>query len=425
MRLFTSFAAIFFAAIAPLCQKASAAVATYTPSAQNVTFTGLGVDDQGRGQSRLTWGACAFDGSVTKCLVTAPYTGVGSGGTINFLLTYSGNGLSPLNAVSRIPGANEVFFSLSSGTFEVTLVDKSGLSVPYYQFPNFNFFFDLTAVCTVVQTCSTSQVNATPGATISGRVNGALDAAGVIQDQGVITASSYGAYPALAPGTWMEIYGSNLANVRTQLWAGEDFNGVFAPTKLGGTSVTIGGKPAYINFVSPGQVNAQVPSGLATGPQPVVVTTYGGPSIARTITVNNVQPGLLAPAVFKLAAGQYVAALFPDGVTFVLPPLVGAPTARAKPGDTIVMYGVGFGPVTPDIPAGQIVTQANRLQLSFQATFAGIPATVAFAGLTGNFLGLYQFNIVVPNVPAGDAVPFAYTLNGVPGPQNLIVAIRN
>ncbi len=423
MRLST---AVLLATLAPLCQWASAAVATYTPSAQTVTLTGLGVDSQGRGQTRVTWGACAFDGSLTKCLVTAPYTGVGSGGTVNFLLTYPGNGLSPLNTVARTPGASEVFFALSSGTFEVTLVDKSGLSVPYFQLPSFNFFFDTTAVCTLVQQCVTAQVGATAGATISGKVNGALDAAPVIRtSQGVITASSYGAYSALAPGTWMEIYGSNLANVQSQQWSGADFDGVFAPTKLGGTSVTIGAKPAFINFVSPTQVNAQVPSGLPSGPQPVVVTTYGGASLTSTITVNAVQPGLLAPAVFKLAAGQYVAALFPDGVTFVLPPVPGAPTARAKPGDTIVMYGVGFGQVTPDIPAGQIVTLPNRLQLSFQAAFAGVPATVTFAGLAGNFLGLYQFNIVVPNVPASDTVPFTYTLNGAPGPQTLIIPIRN
>jgi uncharacterized protein (TIGR03437 family) len=63
--------------------------------------------------------------------------------------------------------------------------------------------------------------------------------------------------------------------------------------------------------------------------------------------VNTTEPGLLARAVFNLAASQYVAATFPDGVTFVLPPVAGAPTARAKPGDTIIFYGIGFGLVTP------------------------------------------------------------------------------
>jgi uncharacterized protein (TIGR03437 family) len=223
----------------------------------------------------------------------------------------------------------------------------------------------------------------------------------------------------------MEIYGTNLANVVTQTWGSADFKGNLAPTALAGTTVTIGGLPAYVWLVSPGQINAQVPSGVASGPQPVVVTTVGGSSAASTITVNPVEPGLLAPAVFKLPAGQYVAALFSDGVTFVLPPVAGVRTARVKPGDTIVLYGVGFGPVTPDSPAGQLVTQANRLQSTFQASFAGSPATVTYSGLTAGFTGLYQFNVVVPNVAASDSVPFTYSLGGVAGPQNLIIAVQN
>ena len=223
----------------------------------------------------------------------------------------------------------------------------------------------------------------------------------------------------------MEIYGSNLATVISQEWAAADFTGTLAPSTLAGTKVTIGGLPTYIDFVSPGQVNAQVPSGLPSGPQPVVVTTAGGASLGYTITVKPVEPGLLAPAVFNLPAGQYVAALFPDAVTFVMPAFPGLPTARAKPGDTITLYGVGFGPVTPDRPAGRIVDTANRLVPTFRASFGGTPATVTFSGLAGGYLGLYQFNVVVPNVAASDVVPFTYSLDGVNGPQNLIIAIRN
>ncbi len=58
-------------------------------------------------------------------------------------------------------------------------------------------------------------------------------------------------------------------------------------------------------------------------------------------------------------------------------------------------------------------------------SFAGTPATVSFAGLTGGYLGLYQFNVVVPKVAASDAVPLTYTLGGAAGPQNLIIPIQN
>ncbi|MBS1858960.1 MAG: IPT/TIG domain-containing protein, partial [Acidobacteria bacterium] len=255
--------------------------------------------------------------------------------------------------------------------------------------------------------------------------SGTFDATPLIQS--VISASNYGGFPALAPGTWMEIYGQNLANVIGQTWSGADFKGNAAPIGLAGTSVTIGGQPAYIYYVSQGQINAQVPSNIAPGPQPVVVTTPGGTSSASTVTVNVTEPGLLSPAVFKLSAGQYVTALFPDGVTFVLPPgsINGVTSTRARPGDTIVLYGVGFGTVTPDSPAGQIVTQSNRLSANFQASIGATPATVTYSGLTGGYLGLYQFNVVVPNVPAGDAVPFTFTLGGAAGTQKLIIAIGN
>lgn len=305
-----------------------------------------------------------------------------------------------------------------------TLAENSGATVTFYYTFLSNWSF-VNPACTGVSPCAIGQVGVTPNATISGTANTIFDATPVIRtSQGVISASAYGGFSALSPGDWMEIYGVNLGTVLSKTW-GADFNGNFAPTALGGTKVTIGGLPAYIDFVNPDQVNAQVPSGVPTGRQPVVVTTAGGSSVAYTILVNPVEPGLLAPAVFKLTAGQYVAALFPDGATFVLPPVAGVPTARARPGDTIIFYGVGFGPVTPDIPAGQIVTQSNTLQAKFQASFAGMPATVAFAGLTGGFLGLYQFNVVVPNVAPSDAVPFVYSLNGVNGPQNLIIAIGN
>jgi len=243
---------------------------------------------------------------------------------------------------------------------------------------------------------------------------------------GVITASNYGAFPAIAAATWIEIYGVNLATTRTQTWAGSDFNGIQAPAALGGTTVTVAGKPAFVYFVSPAQVDVQVPSGIDPGPQPVIVTTAGGVSAAFTITVKTTEPGLLAPAAFILKGGQNVVALFSGTLTYVLPVAVpGIVTARARAGDSITLYGIGFGPATPDTPAGQIVQQTSALQAKFQISFAGVPATVTYAGLAPGFVGLYQFNVVVPNVAASDSVPLTFTLGGASGPQNLFIAIQN
>jgi uncharacterized protein (TIGR03437 family) len=428
MRFLAISLSLFSAALLP---SASAQTATYTNSSQIVTLTGLG-GSGGVGQSRVTWGNCAYDGTNTKCTVTAPYTGVGGGGTISMVLAYKGNGISPFTANSISPGSDYITFGLmagSSGTISVSLAENTGASVAFLS-NNFTFYYDSTASCsgTAAPSCSIGQVGLTPGAVISGTVHGTFDATPVIRtSQGVISASAYGGFSALAPGTWMEIYGTNLANVTSQTWGSADFKGNAAPTALGGTTVTIGGQPAFIDYVSPTQVNAQVPSNISPGSQPVVVTTPGGTSTAYPITVNVTEPGLLAPSVFNLKAGQYIAALFPDGVTFVLPPgsIPGVASARAKPGDTIVFYGVGFGTVTPDSPAGQIVTQSNTLNRDFQASFAGTPATVSFSGLTGGYLGLYQFNVVVPNVAAGDAVPLTFSLGGTAGTQKLLISISN
>ena len=172
-----------------------------------------------------------------------------------------------------------------------------------------------------------------------------------ISSGGIVTASAFGAFPSVAPGSWIEIYGANLA-ADSRSWTSADFTGVNAPTSLDGTKVTIGGQPAFIDYISPTQVNAQVPSNVATGSQPVIVTSAAGASTASTIAVNQQEPGLLAPSSFLVGGKQYVAALFSDGATFVLPPgaVAGVPSRRAQPGDTITLYGVGFGPVTPNTP---------------------------------------------------------------------------
>ena len=247
-----------------------------------------------------------------------------------------------------------------------------------------------------------------------------------IMPGGVVSASSFGQFKSIAPGSWIEIYGSNLA-IDSRTWAGSDFNGVNAPTSLDGTTVTIGGQPAFIDYISPSQVNAQVPSNVASGSQQVIVTTATGPSAPYTITVNATEAGLLAPASFNVGGVQYTAALFTDGVTYVLPPgaIPGVTSRRAQPGDAITLYGVGFGPVVPSIPAGQIVGQSNTLASALQIKFGATLATTTYDGLAPSAVGLYQFNVTVPNIPGSDTVPLTFTLGGVPGTQTLSLAVQN
>lgn len=254
-----------------------------------------------------------------------------------------------------------------------------------------------------------------------------------INSGGVISAYSFGASPSIAPGTWIEIYGTNFAT-STVNWSLSDFQNGVAPTLLGGVTVTIGGQPAYIVFVTHGssydQIDAQVPSNVGTGTQNIVVTNSSGSSSAPySITVNATQPGLDAPPNFLINGNQYVVALHADG-TYVLPTgaISGLASSPAKVGETIILYGIGFGNVTPNIPAGQIVTASNTLTLPFLVNFGQTPATVTcgtcYDGLAPNFVGLYQFQLLVPNIAAGNAVPFSFTLGGIAGSQTLYTAVQ-
>jgi uncharacterized protein (TIGR03437 family) len=247
----------------------------------------------------------------------------------------------------------------------------------------------------------------------------------LISPGGVIGASQFGQFKAVAPGSWIEIYGSSLA-LDSRSWRSTDFQGVNAPQMLDGTSVSIGGQPAFVEFIGGGQLNVQVPSNIGTGPQRVVVTTSVASSVPYVVSVSPLEPGLYAPSFTNVGGQQYVWALLPDG-SIALPPgaVAGVTSRQAKPGETIVMFGVGFGPVTPSIPAGQIVQQATPLAEPFHIFFGGAPATVSFAGLASGAVGLYQFNVVVPNVGNGDAIPLTFTLGNGNGAQTLLTAVHN
>ena len=247
----------------------------------------------------------------------------------------------------------------------------------------------------------------------------------LINTGGVVGASQFGQFKSVAPSSWIEIYGSNLA-LDSRSWRTSDFQGATAPEMLDGTSVTIGGQPAYVEFISGGQLDVQVPSDIGTGPQRLVVTNSIASGTPYILSVSPLEPGLYAPSLTNVGGTQYVWALLPDG-SIALPPgsVAGVTSRQAKPGETMVMYGVGFGPVSPAIPAGQIVQHATPLAEPFHVLFGGAPATVSFAGLAPGFVGLYQFNVVAPNVGNSDTIPLTFTLGNETGAQTLFTAVHN
>lgn len=240
-------------------------------------------------------------------------------------------------------------------------------------------------------------------------------------DNPVLT--SFGGKAGFSSNTYVEVYGANFATTQ-RLWGGNDFNGVNAPTSLDGVSVTVNGRPAFIYFISPNQININTPEDTATGPVAIQVRTPLGTS--NTVMVNRARlsPTLQTVPQFNVDGKQYVVALTPDFSTFIGRPglLPGVSFALAKPGDTVSIYALGCGPTNPPTQAGVIAAQGSALSLPFQLRIGGQLANVTFGGLVGATIGLYQFNVVIPNVAPGDQ-PIELVVDGIPNAQNLVIGI--
>lgn len=239
----------------------------------------------------------------------------------------------------------------------------------------------------------------------------------------VVSASGFNPNAGLASGTWLEIYGAGLSTT-TRSWAGGDFSGSRAPTTVDGVSVTVNGVPAYVAYVSPAQVNVQAPEDPSTGPgMQIQVSNAAGKSNVMAMSKSALAPALLAPDSFKIDGKQYVVAQYADltfvGRTGLIPGLSFRP---AKPGEIVSIYAIGCGPVNPATPAGTIASAATALQNPPTFKFGSATATLQYAGLVSGLVGLYQFNVVVPNVPAGD-VPITLDIGGVSANPGLFMTV--
>ena len=258
------------------------------------------------------------------------------------------------------------------------------------------------------------------------------------------SASAYGDYSHFAPGSWLEIKGTNLAdpadprlpsNGGTGQWTSRDFtNTVNAPTVLDGISVTINSKPAYVWYISTGQLNVQAPADSATGGLAITVTNCKAQSAAYPVLQQTLAPGMLAPPNYSANGTQYMVATFVSDNAYVLNTSTGASlglnSRPAKPGDQIIAYGVGFGAVTPALGPGTIEEQNNALAdpvtFSFvSASSNSIVVTPTFEGLAGGFVGLYEFYIDVPTGLANGNYKITVTQNGSALPQTMYLTVQN
>ena len=224
----------------------------------------------------------------------------------------------------------------------------------------------------------------------------------------------------LAQNAWIEIHGAGFAPAGTSVtWSkAPEFAAGRMPTSLEGVSAKVNGKPAYIYYVSPGQVNALTPLDSTTGQVQLQVTAGANTGAPLPVALKAV-----APAFLVFGAGPHIAAVHADG-KLLGPASMSVPGysfTPAKPGETILLFGTGFGLPSSPLVDGS-ATQAGALPELPRITIGGQVATVIWAGVISP--GLYQFNVAVPEVaPDGNAVVVA-TYAGAGTPAGAAIAIQ-
>jgi uncharacterized protein (TIGR03437 family) len=245
-----------------------------------------------------------------------------------------------------------------------------------------------------------SVVPSTGGPTISSLVNGASFQSGIVAN-------------SLAT-----IFGSSLTTFK-DTWDSGIVDGQF-PTMVDDVTVTVGGQPAYPNYISPGQINIVVPD-VAPGPQDVIVTNSAGSSTAFSATVSQ-----FGPAFFSWPNNQVVATRQDFSYAVQAGTFPSLTTVPAAPGDVIILWGVGFGPTTPTPPAG-VETPSDQIYSSSTlptVTVNNIPATVYGAALAPGFAPIYQVAIQVPTALTDGDWQVLASIGGVTSPVGMVLTVQ-
>jgi uncharacterized protein (TIGR03437 family) len=190
----------------------------------------------------------------------------------------------------------------------------------------------------------------------------------------------------LAPGTIVQIYGSGLTPATLQ-------TSLPLPTNVNSTIVLIGGIAAPLYYVSPGQINAQLPLELTAGKQyQILISANGALTLPDTLNIEPVTPGVAETASGTIIAqhsdGSYVTA-----------------TSPTQPGEILTIYLAGMGLTDVTLQTGEVAPAAPLAHplVAPTITVNGESALIAFAGLTPQAVGLYQINFTVPaDAPAGN-----------------------
>lgn len=239
--------------------------------------------------------------------------------------------------------------------------------------------------------------------------HGKVIAPPTIRDNGVVNAASGQVGSGLAPGSYISIFGSGLSDVlRVETTASLPLS--LASVNVGfdvpGKTESYAGR---IHFVSPGQVNVQVPWELQGKTSASMKVSIGDFSSSNyTVQLNDYSPAFFE--YVEQASGKSLIAALDENFKLL------TSTNGAKRGRPIQIYANGLGPVDATQATGEPAPAAEPLARTRTlpvVSVGGIPAQVLFSGLAPSFVGLYQLNVVVPdNAPSGIQT-LAVSVNGV------------
>jgi uncharacterized protein (TIGR03437 family) len=229
-----------------------------------------------------------------------------------------------------------------------------------------------------------------------------------------------GNQPGIAPGAFISIKGSNLTAGPTDNW-NSLLTGTQLPTAIDGVTVTIGGKLAYPSYVSPTQINAAAPD-AGYGSMSVTVTTPNGTSAAFSTVSTE-----YSPAFFLFPGNQPVATHGDYSLAAKNGTFPGTTTIPAKPGEFIILWGTGFGPTSPPVPAGAVVPSDQIYSLpALPVLILNNQACLVYgAALVSGGGPEHQVNMQVPaSMPNGDW-PLSVVVNGVASPTGVLLTVHN
>jgi uncharacterized protein (TIGR03437 family) len=245
-----------------------------------------------------------------------------------------------------------------------------------------------------------------------------IDMAGPTPSLPAITnvANAAGGQSGVVPGSFISIYGSNFTTLAYDDWS-KSIAGGQLPQQLDGVTVKIGGKPAYVNAITPGQINVQAPDlNIQQQSVQVTVTTAAGASQALSTSLREVDPAFfLWPGNQPVATHSDYSYAIRDGS------FAGLSTTPAKPGEVIILWGTGFGPTVPPVPAGQIpgASSGAPTQYPVTVTLDGTAITVYGTALSA-FPAAYQTAIQIPETISDGDHELIVSINGISSPKTLL-----